>query len=118
MPSDILIHTAIWPQQKCAENSGLCPFGEGELGPHQTQCGQGRGVPACQISSWSGQTFGHNARTLQTDRKDRQRTETVLQMVAQKSSAVAEMGDRGHNRHGPKRGGLLCSFRGELGPRL
>jgi len=22
-----------------------------------------------------------------------------------KSSAVAEMGDRGHNRHGPKRGG-------------
>jgi len=35
-----------------------------------------------------------------------------------KSSAVAEMGDRGHNRHGPKRGGLLCLFRGELGPRL
>jgi len=35
-----------------------------------------------------------------------------------KSSAVAEMGDRGHSRHGPKRGGrLLCPFRGrELGP--
>ena len=30
-----------------------------------------------------------------------------------KSSAVAEMGDRGHNRHGPKiGGGLLCPFRG------
>jgi len=28
------------------------------------------------------------------------------------------MGDRGHNRHGPKRGGLLCPFRGQLGPRL
>jgi len=28
-----------------------------------------------------------------------------------KSSAVAEMGDHGHNRHGPKRGGLLCLFR-------
>ena len=27
-----------------------------------------------------------------------------------KSSAVAEMGDCGHNRHGPKRGGLLCPF--------
>ena len=27
-----------------------------------------------------------------------------------KSSAVAEIGDRGHNRHGPKRG-LLCPFR-------
>jgi len=30
---------------------GLCPFGRGELGPHLTQCGQGRGIPACQISS-------------------------------------------------------------------
>ena len=28
-----------------------------------------------------------------------------------KSSAVAEMGDRRHSRHGPKRGGLLCPFR-------
>ena len=28
-----------------------------------------------------------------------------------KSSAVAEMGDRSHNRHGLKRGGLLCPFR-------
>jgi len=28
------------------------------------------------------------------------------------------MGDRDHNRHGLKRGGLLCPFRGELGPRL
>jgi len=27
------------------------------------------------------------------------------------SSRVAEMGDRGHNRHGPKRGGMLCPFR-------
>ena len=36
-----------------------------------------------------------------------------------KSSAVAEMSDRGHNRHGPKRGGLLYPFRGgKLGPRL
>ena len=30
---------------------------------------------------------------------------------ANKSSAVAEMGDRGHNRHGPKTRGLLCTFR-------
>ena len=33
-----------------------------------------------------------------------------------KSSAVAEMGDRGHNRHGPKRGGVLCPFRGSWDP--
>ena len=41
-----------------------------------------------------------------------------LQGVTNKSSAVAEMGDRGHNRHGPKRGGVLCPFRGALGTRL
>ena len=36
-----------------------------------------------------------------------------------KSSAVAETGDRDHNRHGPKKGaGLLCPFRGELGSHL
>jgi len=28
------------------------------------------------------------------------------------------MGDRGHNRHGPKRRGVLCLFRGALGTRL
>ena len=33
-----------------------------------------------------------------------------------KSSVVAEISDRGHNRHRPKRGGwLLCPFRGEDG---
>jgi len=39
--------------------------------------------------------------------------------MSNKSSAVAEMGDRGHNRHGPKRDGpVLCPFRGALGTRL
>ena len=34
-----------------------------------------------------------------------------------KSSAVAEMGDRGHNRHGPKRGGgAAVPLSRELGP--
>ena len=28
---------------------------------------------------------------------------------ANKSSAVAKIGDRGHNRHGPKRGGGCCA---------
>ena len=35
-----------------------------------------------------------------------------------KNSAAAEMGDRGHNRHGPKTRGVLCPFRGALGTRL
>ena len=38
--------------------------------------------------------------------------------VQNKSSAVAEMGDSGHNRHGPKGGGVLCPFRGALGTHL
>jgi len=67
-------------------------LGEGELGPHLTQCGQGRDLPACQVSSWSVQPFGHNTPTLQTDRQtdwtDRQRTDsigrTILQTVARK----------------------------------
>jgi len=33
-------------------------------------------------------------------------------MTKNKSSAVAEMGDSYHNRHGPKSGGLLCPFHG------
>jgi len=32
IPSDILIHAAIWPQQIWAENWGLCPFGGGGTG--------------------------------------------------------------------------------------
>jgi len=35
-----------------------------------------------------------------------------------KSSAVVKMGDCGHNRHGPKRGGLLCPFQGGRGGQL
>jgi len=64
-----LIHAAIWPQQIWAENWGLCPFWGGDLGPHLTHCGQGRGLPAYQVSPWSVQPFGHSALTLQTDRQ-------------------------------------------------
>jgi len=66
---------------------GLCPFGGGDLGPHLTQCDQGQGLPACQVSSWCVQPFGHITPTLQT-RQDRQRSDstgwTILQTVAQK----------------------------------
>ena len=51
---------------------GAAPFGEevGEVGPHLTQCGQGRGLPACQVSYWSIQLFGHNTPMSQADRTD------------------------------------------------
>jgi len=53
IPSSILIPAAIWAQQIWAKIWGSAPppLGEGELGPHLTQCGQGRGLLACQVSS-------------------------------------------------------------------
>jgi len=66
VPSGILIHPAIWPQQTWAESWGLYPFRGGELGPHLTQCCLGWGLPPCQVSSWSIQPLGHNTPMLQT----------------------------------------------------
>jgi len=77
IPSDILIHAAIWLQQIWAQNSGggCAPLGERQLGPHLTQCGQGQGLPAYQVASWSMKPFGHNTRVLQTtETTDRQTT--------------------------------------------
>ena len=49
--------------------------------------------------------------------KDYADLQTVVDSIY-KSSAVAEMGDRGHNRHGPKRGGGGCCapFAGAVTP--
>jgi len=73
---------------------GCAPLEEGELGPHLTQCGQGRGLPACHVLSWSVQPFVHSARTLQADRTE-QRSDsigrTVLQTVAQKLNKGAQL---------------------------
>jgi len=66
----------------------------------------------------------------QTDRHTHTHTDTQTRVTTlhfasstthakcNKSSAVAEMGDRGHNRHGPKRGGCCAPFHGALGTRL
>ena len=62
-------------------------FGSGgwaKLGPHLTQYGWGRGLPACQVSSWSIQPFGHNTPTSQTGQRSDSIGRTVLQTVAQK----------------------------------
>jgi len=72
---------------------GCARFGQGELGPHVTQCGQGRGLPACQVSSWSVKPFGHhNTPTLQTGQIDRQWSNsigrTILQTVTQKFTEI------------------------------
>ena len=51
IPSCILIHPTVWPQQTWPIFRGLCPFGGGVLGPHLTQFGEGRDLPPCQLSS-------------------------------------------------------------------
>jgi len=49
----------------------LCPFQwGGELGPHLSQYGLGRGLPPYQVASWTIQPFGHNTPTLQTGQTD------------------------------------------------
>jgi len=52
-------------------------LGEGELGPHLTQCDQGRGLPACQYAKFHldrqtiwPQYTNVTDRTGQTDRTD------------------------------------------------
>ena len=78
IPNGILIHAAIWPQQIWAENWGLCLFGGGGAGsPSKTY------LPAHQVSSWSIQPFGHNTLTLQTDRTDRQWSDSIGQTILQ-----------------------------------
>jgi len=51
---------------------GCAPLEEEELGPHLTQCGQGRGLPVCRVSSWFVQPFGqsHRQKGRQSDRQD------------------------------------------------
>ena len=72
---------------KIAVCAGLFFWG-GELGSHLTLCGLGRGLPPYQVASWSIQPFGYTPSYRQTDRTDRQRSDsigrTVLQTVAQK----------------------------------
>jgi len=103
VPSGILIHPAVWPQRAWAENWGLCPLFGGKLGPHLTQCGRGRGLSPCQVSSRSIQPFRHSTPTSQTDRTGRtgQRSDgigrTVLQTVAQKCVLyVVQNNDNSH----------------------
>ena len=77
MPSGILIHSAVWPQQTWTKKcGGCCALLEGAGSPCNTMS-PGPSLPPYQAASWSMQPFGHN-------------------------------------RHGPKIGGL-CPFWGEMG---
>ena len=45
VPSGILIHPAVWHNRHGPKIGGCCAPFYGELGPHLTQCGLGRGPP-------------------------------------------------------------------------
>jgi len=52
IPSRISVHPAVWPRRTWAKNwRGLYPVGQGELGPHLSQCRLGRGLPPYQVVS-------------------------------------------------------------------
>jgi len=53
VPSGVFIHPAVWPQRTLAENweVACAALGEGELGPHLTQCRVTRGLPPYQVAS-------------------------------------------------------------------
>ena len=96
MPSAILIHPAVWPQYTWTEKwGGSCaPLGEGEVGPHLIQCGQGRGLHACQLAKFHLYSSNHLAaihqrhrdtdktRQLKTD-MTRRRTDSIWRTVLQ-----------------------------------
>jgi len=87
IPSDILIHAAIWPQQIWAENLGTVPLWGGGAGS-PLQCGQGEAYVHAKFRlDPSSRLATVHQRHRETDRTDRQRTDskgrTVLQTVAQ-----------------------------------
>jgi len=51
IPSGILTHPAVWPQQKGPKIGGLCSLCGEELGPHLAQCGLDQGPPPYQVPS-------------------------------------------------------------------
>ena len=98
IPSDILIHAAIWLQQIWAENWGAVPLWGGGLGPHLTKCGQAEAYllaefhldPSNRLATVHDR-HRQDRQTGQTRQTDRQRSDsigrTVLQTVAQKCNS-------------------------------
>jgi len=92
IPSGILIHPAVWRQRTWAKNWGVAvPLLDGELGPHLTQCGHGRGLPCANFHldpSSRLATIHQRYRQTGQDRQIGQRSDsigrTVLQTIAQK----------------------------------
>jgi len=121
VPSCILIHPAVWPQQIWAENWGCASLSGSGAGSHLTQCGLCRDLPPCQVAFWSIQPFGHNRNGPKIGRlcslfgeveRGPHLTQCCLGRVLP-SYQVASWSIQpfGHNKYGPKIGG--CAPLGE-----
>ena len=60
LPSGILIHPAIWPQQILTKNWGLCPFGGEAAGSPSNTMSLGLRPRSIASGILSIQSFGHN----------------------------------------------------------
>ena len=100
IPSDILIHAAIWPQQIWVKNWGLCPFGVGGAGSPSNAMWPGP-RPTCVPSFILIRPTVWPQYTNITGRTDRQRSDSigrsVLQMVAQKLTCFRGMNPQPHH---------------------
>jgi len=94
IPSGILIHPAVWPQWVWAKNGGSCaPLGEGELGPHLTQCVQAKAYQHAKFhlhpSNYLATIHQRYIQVRQAGRQDNGWSDstgrTVLQTVTQKT---------------------------------
>jgi len=91
VPSSILIHPAALPQDMGRKLGSVSLWGRGDLGPHLTQCGRGRGLPPAKFhldpSNRLATIYQHYMNTGQTARQRTDSTgRTVLQTVAKKST--------------------------------
>ena len=90
IPSGVLIHGAIWPQQIWAENWGLCPSGLGRAGsPSNTMWPGTRPTSLTSFvlirpTVWPQCTNVADRQDRQTEQRSDSIRRTVLQTVAQK----------------------------------
>jgi len=95
VPSFILIHSTVWSQYiNVTDRQDKTRQQSDSIGRTVLQAVAQKRPTVCQV-------YKYCFAVLQTGTHDYKHN---------KSSAVAEMGDRGHNRHGPKKGGCHVPF--------
>ena len=129
VPSGILIHPAVWPQQTWAKNGGVPLFGGGEAGsPSSTMWPGPRPTAIPSGASWSMQPFGHNRHGpkiegfvpfLGSGELGLHLAQYGLDRgLPSYQVAFWSMQPFGHNRHGPAPLFFFGGGEGELGPHL